>query len=154
MVKLISKNQLLASDENFINSFYKKKPTNCILYSKEGCRFMIHKEILGQTKLLRSILTSAKGFCCEDLEIFCPCSKDELKDMIGFFYEGRIQCNADTDHFVKILENLTKIFGFPKEFVDEWYVRFDVINEVCDKSQGFLQRQLCKRQLFRQKFNC
>ena len=54
--------------------------------------------------------------------------------MIGFFYEGRIQCNADSDHFVKILENLTKIFGFPKEFVDEWHVRFDITEEVCDKT--------------------
>ena len=61
MVKLVNKNQFLANDENFVNSFYKKKPTNCILYSKEGCRFMIHKEILGQTEFLRSILASAKG---------------------------------------------------------------------------------------------
>jgi hypothetical protein len=132
MVKLIN-NQFLPSVENFVNLFYKEKPTNCILYSKEGCQFKIHKEILGQTKFLCSVLSIANGYCCQKLEIFCPCSKDELEDMIGFLYEGKIQCDADTD-FIETLENLTKIFGFPEKFVDGWQEEFEIIEKVCDKN--------------------
>ena len=132
MVKLIN-NQFLPSVENFVNLFYKEKLTNCILYSKEGCQFKIHIDVLGQTKFLCSVLSNANGNCCQELKIFCPCSKDELEDMIGFLYEGKIQCDADTD-FIKILENLTNIFGFPEKFVDGWQEEFEIIEKVCNKN--------------------
>ena len=133
MVKLIN-NQFFPSVENFV-LFHKEKPTNCILYSKEGRQFKIHKDILGQTKFLCSVLSNSNGSCCQELEIFCPCSNDELEDMCKFLYEGKIQCDVDTD-FIKILENLTQIFGFPEKFVDGWQEEFEIIEKVCDKNAG------------------
>ena len=37
------------------------KSRDCILYSEDGSRFSIHKEVFSQTSFLREILYSAKG---------------------------------------------------------------------------------------------
>ena len=123
MVKLVNNYQFLDSEEDFIKSFFSKKPTDCILYSKEGFQFKIHKEILSQTKLMHNILSSANGCCCQVLEIFCPCSKFELEYMVEFLYQGQIDCSVESN-LVKILENLKDIFGFPETLLQECFKDF------------------------------
>ena len=46
---------------NYIESYLKNKPPDCILYSEKGECFKIHKEIFYQTDFMREILNSAKG---------------------------------------------------------------------------------------------
>ena len=111
MVKLTNDDEYLAIDKDFVESYLKTKSTDCILYSEDGDEFKIHKEVLGQTKLMRDILKSAAN-CCNIIEIFCPCPKNELEYVIEFLYTGNITCDEDTD-MVEILNNLTDLFGFP-----------------------------------------
>ena len=74
---------------------------------------MIHKELLGQTEFLREVLKSAKNHCCGIIEIFCPCSKEELTKIVHFLYHGEINCEDVFESFC-IQEDLNKIFGFPE----------------------------------------
>ena len=91
---------------------YLKSP-DCILYSKEGRPFKIHKELFSQTKFLREILSSAKDHCCGILEVLCPCTERELAHLVNFLYDGEIHYENQDKSF-EIQENLNKIFGFPK----------------------------------------
>ena len=99
--------------KDYLDVYLKNKPPDCILYSKDGGEFKIHKEIFSQTNFLREILSSAKEHCCGTLEIICPCSKKELGHLVDFLYNGEIQCENEMDS-IEIQENLSKIFGFPK----------------------------------------
>ena len=99
--------------EDCLDSYLRKKPADCILYSEDGFQFKIHKELFGQTEFMRQILTSAKGQCCSVIEIFCPCKKEDLQHLVHFFYAGEIRCDNETDSRV-IIDNLNKIFGFPQ----------------------------------------
>ena len=125
MVKLVNESPLFAMDQEFMNFFYKKKPTDCILYSEDGIQFKIHREILSQTELMQNILTSAKESCCQNLEIICPCSKVELEYVVKFLYKGQLNCDSSFD-FAIILKILTKVFGFPEKFLDEWQEEFEI----------------------------
>ena len=102
MVKLVNESPLFAMDQEFMNLFYKKKPTDCILYSEDGIQFKIHREILSQTELMQNILTSAKEYCCQNFEIICPCSKVELGHVVKFLYKGQLNCDSSFD-FANIL---------------------------------------------------
>ena len=132
MVKLVSESPLFAMDQEFINLFYKKKPTDCILYSEDGIQFKIHREILSQTEPMQNILTSAKESCCQNLEIICPCSKVELEYVVKFFYTGKLNCESSFD-FAIILKILTKVFGFPEKFIDEWQEEFEISENISDQ---------------------
>ena len=88
------------------------KEADCILYSKEGIKFNVHKEMLYQTTLMKNILIGGYSQCCQMIEIFCPCPETELESILNFLYNGSISCFKDTD-VATILRNLTKIFGFP-----------------------------------------
>ena len=101
-------------DGDFLKSFYNKKKPDCTLYSNDGYQLDIHKEILCQTKFMCKILSSSEGFCCQNLEIFCPCPAIELECMMKFLYEGQISCDTE-EKCHQVLENLTTIFGFPKD---------------------------------------
>ena len=68
-----------ASFETYLDFYLKKKSTDCILYSNDGSKFRVHKELFGQTDFLREILSSTKEYCCGTIEVLCPCSKVELK---------------------------------------------------------------------------
>ena len=103
----------IVSFENYIDLYLKNKSRDCILYSKDGSKFKVHKELFGQTQFLRKILSSANERCCGTIEVFCPCSKDELNHLVNFLYDGEIHCEEEFDS-LKILENLNKIFGFSK----------------------------------------
>ena len=104
-----------ASFETYLDFYLKKKSTDCILYSNDGSKFRVHKELFGQTDFLREILSSTKEHCCGTIEVFCPCSKEELSHLVNFLYDGEIHCEIESDS-LKIIENLQKIFGFPKNF--------------------------------------
>ena len=111
MVKFINNVKLLERD-SLLESFLKNEEADCVLYSKEGVKFNIHKEIFFQTKYMRNILLSVQSTCCRKMEIFCPCSEDELECIVNFFYSGKISCNIDQDLLSEILYDLKEIFGF------------------------------------------
>ena len=71
-----------------LDNYLKDKSTDCILYAKDGSKFKIHRELFCQTDFQRKILSCAKEQCCEILEVFCPCSKDELNHLVLFLYAG------------------------------------------------------------------
>ena len=73
-------------DDTYIESYLKKKETDCILYSNNGVEFNIHKEVLYQTKFMQSLLLSTHDICCTTTEIICPCSESELDCMVNFLY--------------------------------------------------------------------
>ena len=135
MLKLVNESPLFAMDQEFMNLFYKKKPTDCILYSEDGIQFKVHKEIFSQTEFMQNILTSAKEFCCQTLEIICPCSKVELAYVVKFLYEGQLKCDLSFD-FANILKILSKVFGFPKKFLDDWQEEFEITQEVFDQQNN------------------
>ena len=92
MVKLTNDDENLAIDKDFVASYFKTKSANCIMHSEDGNEFKVHKEVLSQTKLMRDILKSAAN-CCNIIEIFCPCPKNELESVIEFLYTGNITCD-------------------------------------------------------------
>ena len=47
---------------DYMETYFKKKPKDCILYSEDGTCFEIHKELLGQTEFMRKLLKSAKDY--------------------------------------------------------------------------------------------
>ena len=100
-----------------LDNYLKDKPTDCVLYAKDGSKFKIHRELFCQTDFQRKILSCAKEQCCEILKVFCPCSKDELNHLVLFLYAGVINCENEFDS-LNILENLDKVFGYhPKNLV-------------------------------------
>jgi len=101
-----------ASFEAYLDLYLKNKSTDCILYSKDGSKLRVHKELFGQTDFLREILSSTKEHFCSTIEVLIPCSKVELKHLVNFLYDGEIHCENESDS-LKVIENLQKIFGFP-----------------------------------------
>ena len=99
--------------KDYLDVYLKSKPPDCIVYSQDGIEFKIQKEILSQTCFLREILSSAKGHCCGIIEIFCPCTRNELENMLKFLNRGEIYSEKESD-LIKTQENLCKIFGFPE----------------------------------------
>ena len=103
----------IASFEDYMDTYLKNKSRDCILYSEDGSKFKVHKEMFGQTDFLRKILSSTKDHCCGTIEVICPCSKEELKHLVNFLYDGEIHCKEESES-LKIIENLQNIFGFPR----------------------------------------
>ena len=99
-------------EDSYMETFFKNEGTDCILYSSEGVKFNIHKELLYQTKLMKNVLLN-NSMCCQNVEIFCPCSENELQTILDFLYNGKTTCH-DNKEIAKILDNLTKVFGFPQ----------------------------------------
>ena len=112
IVRLVD--EILFTKGDYMKSYFSNKLTDCILYSEEGLKVNVHKEILGQTDFLRKILSNIKHHCCNVLKIFCPCSESDLKFMVKFLYMGKIICETE-EKLIAIVENLNKIFGFSKE---------------------------------------
>ena len=104
--------QLFFQHDTFLESFLKNRETDCVLYSIEGTKFNIHKEILYQSNLLRNISLIDQGGCCKSLEIFCPCSESEIESILNFLYEGTVYFDSESE-VNEILGNLTKTLGFP-----------------------------------------
>ena len=117
MTIFANKNQIpLITD--YLGRYLRWKSEDCILYSVEGVDFKIHKEIFIQTDFMREILFSAKDHCCEKIEIFCPCSTEELNYLVYFLYNGEIYCDENKDA-TQIIQNLSKVLGFPDNLIIE-----------------------------------
>ena len=110
---LLTNNKQISLERDYLNSYLKTKPSDCVLYSEDGAKFDIHKDIFSQTKFMREILSSAKDHCCSTLEIICPCTNEELENLIHFLYNGEIHCEDDFDCYI-VQEDLIKIFGYPE----------------------------------------
>ena len=108
----LKNNEEFFEHDTFMESYLKKEEPDCVLYSKEGIKFNVHKEILYQTTLMKNILLSGHNVIFQNIEIFCPCSDNELKTILNFLYSGTMSFK-DEFRVVKLLENLTKLFGFP-----------------------------------------
>ena len=113
MVKLVDTEPTSVLCDNS-QSFFNRKVTDGLLYSEEGTEFRVHKEVLCQTKFMRTILSYSKDVCCAEVQIFCPCSKINLECMVTFLYTGKIAYGCEVN-LIKILNNLNEIFGFSKE---------------------------------------
>ena len=63
LAKMVSlKNGIHNSNlENYMVTYLVDKSRDCILYSEDGSKFSVHKEVFSQTSFLRGILYSAKG---------------------------------------------------------------------------------------------
>ena len=110
---VILKNDIKTFDQkDFAQSFLKDKETDCILYSKEGIKFNIHRQLFGYTKLMRNILKNAEN--TSKVEIICPCSENELENVVNFLYTGTIYGKKETE-LMTFQENLIGIFGFPED---------------------------------------
>ena len=59
MVRLMDRTQYFAKSDH-MDLFFKNKETDCVLYSKEGGKLNVHKEVLAQTDFLRNIISSNK----------------------------------------------------------------------------------------------
>ena len=95
-----------------MDSYFKKVPPDCTIYSEDGFEFPIHKELLFQTKLLRHIIKQANRDCCK-IEIMCPSlSREELEIIVKFLYKGKIFCTDEAVAF-QVIDNLKHLFGFP-----------------------------------------
>ena len=57
------------------------------------------------------LLTANCNSCCRSIEIFCPCSSQELEILVKFLYYGKIFYAKSKDN-VKTLQNLSKIGNF------------------------------------------
>ena len=108
----LKNNQHNKTITNYLKSYLKKNPPDCILYSEDGSGFKIHKELLGQTKFMREVLKSAN--CCQEIEIIFPCSAEELGKIFDFIKDGKISCANKTESN-RILMNFQKILGFQME---------------------------------------
>ena len=83
--------QQASTIEDYLDSYLKKKPADCLLYSEDGSEFKMHREMLCQTEFMRQILTSAKEQCCTMIEIFCPCKSEHVRHLVQFLYDGEIR---------------------------------------------------------------
>ena len=102
----------LSYNLDFMKSFFENREPDCILYSLEGTKFDVHKEILYHSKWMRNIFIDAKDTCCREIEILCPCSINELETIKNFLYNGATSVDTETK-VSETINNLTKIFGFP-----------------------------------------
>ena len=110
MVRYTWKTQIY-EHHDFIDYFLQNREPDCFLYSNDGMKFDIHKEIFYQSGWMRNIFIDAKDTCCREMEIFCPCSADELDIITKFLYSGTNSFNNETE-VSNITNILTKIFGF------------------------------------------
>ena len=96
---------------DFIDLFLQNREPDCFLYSNDGMKFDIHKEIFYHSEWMRNIFIDTKDTCCREMEIFCPCSSDELDIITKFLYSGTNSLNDEIE-VSNITNVLTKIFGF------------------------------------------
>ena len=103
-----------------MDSYFKKTPPDCSLFSKENFQIPIHKELLYQTSYMRSMVKSLNmdSSSFDLVEVICPSmSKRDLENMVQFLYSGKISC-CDKNSAALLCENLASIFGFPSMEID------------------------------------
>merc|ERR1712223_136175 len=77
-----------------MGSYFKKMPPDCSLLSEDGAEFLVHRELLYQTKFMRQMLKSANLDSMDSkIEIMCPSlSKLDVRIIAKFLYSGEIFC--------------------------------------------------------------
>ena len=70
MSTLIKASNHTSCIESYLNVHIKQKPSDCILYSEDGGKFKIHKELFSQTNFLRAILSSKGGVISDGIYNF------------------------------------------------------------------------------------
>ena len=137
MAYFVNRNHTLTFGTNS-KKYLRLHPPDCCLYSEDGSKFEIHKELLGQTEFLRKIVDSTKNCCCAvAIQILCPCSEKELGLLVKFLYTGKIICD-EVDDLDKTIDNLKEIFGFPNELPlwPEDNNDFIIKEEPCDQAEN------------------
>ena len=77
---------------------------------------------------MKKILQSANYACCKNIDIFCPCSENELELIVNFLYNGIMFENMEST-VKEVSHTLTKIFGYPHElFVIEKIDKLKIAN--------------------------
>ena len=138
----LKNNEELFEHDTFMESYLKKEEPDCILYSQDGKQFNIHKEILYQTQLMKNILLGHHSVCCQNIEIFCPCSNKEIESVLNFLYNGTISLENETD-VAELDEILTKIFAFPENlFSFEDPTAIKVENEEFKMSEEYFEYEV------------
>ena len=112
-LKLINHTKIF-EHHSFVESYLKIQEPDCILYSMEGTQFNIHKEILYLTRFMMKILQSANETCCKKVEIFCPCSENELETIVNFLYNGVVSYDLKDD-VTEFTNKLAETFGFSED---------------------------------------
>ena len=86
---------------------------------------------------MRKIANSAKNCCNVPIEIFCPCSDEELCVLVEFLYTGKLICD-DVEVLSKSIDNLKEIFGFRNELPlwpeDQEFANDSPIDEIANFS--------------------
>jgi hypothetical protein len=68
----------IASIENSLDFYLKNKSRDCILFSEDGSKFKVHKELFGQTNFLREIYQAPRINAVELLRLFVLVQKMNL----------------------------------------------------------------------------
>jgi len=89
---------------SYMIKYFKQRPPDCVLFSEDNSKILIHKELLYQTQHMRSMIKSATaGYCCSQIEIMCPSlTINELEMIVQFLYSGKISwCKGKVIRFSK-----------------------------------------------------
>ena len=97
-----------------MGTYFKQMPPDCSLLSEDGAEFLVHRELLYQTKFMRRMLKSANLDSMDSkIEIMCPSlSKLDVRIIAKFLYSGEIFCPNELVA-TQIFTNLQELFGFP-----------------------------------------
>ena len=68
----------MSSFENYLDFYLKNKSRDCILFSEDGSKFKVHKELFGQTNFLREIYQAPRINAVELLRLFVLVQKMNL----------------------------------------------------------------------------
>ena len=74
--------------EDYLDTYLTEKSRDCILYSEDGSKFSVHKEVFSQTSFLREILYSSKGGLIS--EIFSLWLKSQKKRLTNHYPEHHL----------------------------------------------------------------
>ena len=95
------------------------KSGDCVLYSEDGSRFSIHKEVFSQTSFLREILYSAKGGLIS--KSFSLSRLKSLKEKVTSHYSEHRLFNKRFLRDKSQIENLSDIKPPLKNTVAEYW---------------------------------
>lgn len=103
---------------NCMESYFKNTPPDMNLISEDHFEIPIHKEVFYQTQQMRSMIEcSDSKLCCYNVSVICPISKEELKMIVQFLYNGKMFFQKESVAN-QVSENLADLFGFPPIHLD------------------------------------
>ena len=62
---------------NTMDAYFKARPPDYSIFSKDNCEISLHKELLYQTSFMCSLVKSANLDSCCKIEIICPSLQKE-----------------------------------------------------------------------------